>query len=78
MKVMFSFDSDKMKALKMYTEQKGISIEDELEQAAEGLYQKHVPASVKAFIANKSKVRRPKEKAQDISDSAVGSVCSGD
>ena len=35
MKVMFSFDSDKMKAMKMYTEQKGISIEDELEHASD-------------------------------------------
>ena len=74
MKVMFSFDSDKMKALKMYTEQKGISIEDELEQAAEGLYQKQVPSSVKAFIESKSKGKgcRSKRKLQDSSASAVG------
>ena len=78
MKVMFNYDSDKMKALKMYTEQKGVSIEEELQLAAESLYQKHVPASVKAFIGNKSKARRPKVKPQDISSSAVGTASTGD
>ena len=58
MKVEFRFDSDKMRALKMYTEQKGVSLEEELVQAAEGLYQKHVPASVKAFIGHKVKTYR--------------------
>ena len=72
MKVMFSFDSDKMKALKMYTEQKGVSIESELEQAAEALYQKHVPGNVKAFIEGKSRGNRTKRKPQNASASAVG------
>ena len=35
MKVEFRFDSDKMRALKMYTEQKGVSLEEELIQAAD-------------------------------------------
>lgn len=72
MKVEFKFDSEKMRALKMYTEQKGVSIESELAQAAEGLYQKHVPGSVKAFIEGKSRGSRAKRKPQGSSASAVG------
>ena len=77
MKVEFKFDTEKMRALKMYTEQKGVSIESELAQAAEALYQKHVPGNVKAFIESKSKGYRPKRKPQDSSASAVG-ASSGD
>ena len=72
MKVEFKFDSEKMRALKMYTEQKGVSIESELEQAAEALYQKHVPGNVKAFIEGKSRGNRAKRKQQNSSPSAVG------
>ena len=78
MKVEFRFDSDKMRALKMYTEQKGVSLEEELVQAAEGLYQKHVPASVKAFIGHKTKIRRSRGNPQRSSSSAVETVPSGD
>ena len=72
MKVEFKFDSEKMRALKMYTEQKGVSIEAELAQAAEALYQKHVPGNVKAFIEGKSRGNRSKRKPQGSSASAVG------
>lgn len=68
MKVTFTYDSEKYRALKMCAEQKGSSIEAELEQAAEALYQKLVPGNVKAFIAHKSKGHRSKS-----SSSAVGS-----
>ena len=78
MKVEFRFDSDKMRALKMYTEQKGVSLEEELVQAAEGLYQKHVPGNVKAFIGNKVKARRTGGNHRDSSASAVGHVPSGE
>ena len=74
MKVEFKFDSEKMRALKMYTEQKGMSIESELEQAAEALYQKHVPGNVKAFIEGKSSRNRAKRKPQNSSASAVGTA----
>ena len=77
MKVEFHFDGDKMRALKMYTEQKGVSLEEELVQAAEGLYQKHVPASVKAFIGHKAKYRRSRRNPKRSSSSAVETVPSG-
>lgn len=77
MKVEFKFDSEKMRALKMYTEQKGVSVESELEQAAEALYQKHVPSNVKAFIDGKSRGKRIKRNRQDASTPAVGAFSEG-
>lgn len=68
MKVEFKFPTEKMKALQMFADQKGLSIEDELVQATEALYQKHVPGSVKAFIASKVKA---KDVQPDPSASAV-------
>ena len=68
MKVEFKFPTDKMRALKLFAKQKGLSIEDELVQATEALYQKHVPGSVKAFLACKEMTR---EVQPDPSPSAV-------
>ena len=72
MKVMFNYDREKMKALEMYAEQKGVSLQDELAQAADNLYQKIVPGNVKAFIASRAKYRRPRKKPSESSVSAVG------
>ena len=77
MKISFNFDSNKLKALEMYTEPKGISIEGELTQAMEALYQKHVPGNVKAFIQAKSAGRQPKAKPQNSSPSALGNELTG-
>ena len=63
------FDEEKLFALRTYTEQKGISLEEELAQAAEALFQKLVPGSVKAFLDVKTEAKRPKKKS---SSSAVG------
>lgn len=68
MKVEFKFPTEKMRALKLFAKQKGLSIEDELVQATEALYQKHVPGSVKAFLACKEMTR---EVQSDPSPSAV-------
>ena len=72
MKISFNYDSNKLKALEMSAEQKGVSIEGERVQAIETLYQKHGPGNVKAFIQAKSAGRRPKAKPQDSFPSAVG------
>ena len=77
MKISFNFDSNKLKALEMYTEPKGISIEGELVQAMDALYQKHVPGNVKAFIQAKSAGRRPKAKPQNSSPTAVSNESTG-
>lgn len=68
MKVEFKFPTEKMRALRLFAKQKGLCIEDELVQATEALYQKHVPGSVKAFLACKEMTR---EVQTDPSPSAV-------
>ena len=70
--IMVGYEEEKLLALRMYAEQKGVSIEDELAQAAEGLYQKHVPAKVRAFLDMKAEGQKPKKKVRNTSASAVG------
>ena len=72
--IMVGYEEEKLLALRMYAEQKGVSIEEELAQAAETLYQKHVPGNVKAFIDMKTVGKRPKRKLREPSSSAVGTV----
>ena len=45
-----TYDELKLLALRQHAEQRGISIEGELAQAAESMYQKLVPGSVKLFV----------------------------
>ena len=63
------FDEEKLFALQTYAQQKGISVEEELAQAAEALFQKLVPGNVKAFLDVKTEAQKPKKKS---SSSAVG------
>ena len=63
------FDEEKLFALQTYAQQKGISLEEELAQAAEVLFQKLVPGNVKAYLDVKTEAQRPKKKS---SSSAVG------
>lgn len=74
MNIEIKFDKEKYHALKMSMEQKGTTVEAELAQAAEVLYQKQVPGNVKAFIDSRSKGKgyRSKRKPQGTSASAVG------
>lgn len=70
--IMVGYEEEKLMALRMYAEQKGVSIEEELAQTAESLYQKIVPGNVKAFLEMKSGGQKPKKKPRDPSSSAVG------
>lgn len=63
------FDEEKLFALRKYTAQKGISLEEELEQTAEALFQKLVPTSVKDYVDTIIEAQKPKKKS---SSSAVG------
>ena len=49
-----SFDEEKTAALKLYLEQKGMKMEDELAKSVEALYMKTVPAGVRDFIELRS------------------------
>ncbi len=48
--VTISYDEEKLKALRWYMEQKGISLEDELSKSVDTLFVKNVPASVRSYI----------------------------
>lgn len=50
----FSYDEEKLNALKIYLAQKGVSLEDELEKATEVVYAKYVPQNVRDFIEMRS------------------------
>lgn len=50
----FSFDEEKLNALKIYLAQKGVPLEDELEKATEVVYAKYVPQNVREFIEMRS------------------------
>lgn len=50
----FSYDEEKLNALKIYLAQKGVSLEDELEKATEVVYAKYVPQNVREFIEMRS------------------------
>ncbi len=49
-----TFDGAKLDALKIYLEQRGASIEDEVSKHLETLYAKNVPAGVREFIDMRS------------------------
>lgn len=52
--ITISFDDEKLSALKMYLEQKGQTVEEELENQLAVLYGKTVPAGVREFLELKS------------------------
>ena len=68
--IMVGYEEEKLLALRMYAEQKGVSIEEELAQAAEAMYQKIVPANVRSFLDMKAEGQKPK-KSRSSSSSAV-------
>lgn len=70
--IMVGYEEEKLLALRMYAEQRGVSIEEELAQAAEAMYQKIVPANVRAFVDMKVESQKPKKKVRETPASAVG------
>ena len=44
------YDEEKLAALRLYLEQKGLTVEQELVSAAESLYTKTVPNNVREFL----------------------------
>ena len=67
--IMVGYEEEKLLALRMYAEQRGVSVEEELAQA---MHQKVVPANVRAFVDMKVESQKPKRKGKDASASAVG------
>ena len=52
--VQFSFDEEKLDALKIFIAGKNVNIETEMVQAMEELYAKHVPVRVREYISKKN------------------------
>lgn len=66
-----SYDEEKLSALKMYLEQKGQTVEGELEKSIEALYAKNVPSGVREYLQLKAEPTKVKSKRSVIS-SAIG------
>lgn len=56
--VTFTYDSEKLAALKMYMAQKNIRLEEELEKTADSLFNKTVPSNVRDYIAMKNNTKK--------------------
>ena len=52
--IMVGYEEEKLLALRMYAEQKGVSLEEELVQTVDGLYQRVVPGNVRSFLDMKA------------------------
>lgn len=72
--IMVSYEEEKLLALRMYAEQRGVSIEEELAQTAEGMYQKYVPANVRSFLDMKAEGQKPKKKVRPATAATGGEV----
>lgn len=46
-----TFDEEKLAALNLYLGQKSMTVEGELQSALNNLYQRHVPANVRNYVA---------------------------
>ena len=62
-----SYDEEKLSALKMYLEQKGQTVESELEKSLEALYTKNVPSGVREYLQLKAEPSKVKSKRSVIS-----------
>ena len=70
--VSVSYDEEKLSTLRLYLEQKGMQVENELTKSLDTLYAKNVPAGVREFLNLRSgnaappapKVRRQKAESQ--------------
>ena len=75
--VTISYDEEKLSALKLYLEQKGSQVEDELVKALDTLYAKTVPSGVREYIELRSGstevTSKPKKPKPSLS-SAVGAA----
>ena len=68
-----SYDEEKLSAITMYLEEKGVSVESEIEKAIDTIYNKTVPVGVREFISRRNGSSLPKaKKTKPVSSSAVG------
>ena len=48
-----AFDAEKLAALRQYAAKKEVDIADELAEALEKMYEKHVPAAVREYLSER-------------------------
>lgn len=60
--ITFSYDDEKLSALRLYLQQKDQTLENELITAADSLYIKTVPANVREFIDLRTGLLKSSEK----------------
>ena len=63
--IQFTYDEERLEALKVFLKEKGKSLDSELTIMMDNLYEKTVPQKVQTFLERKSKTetQRPKQKA---------------
>ena len=64
--IIVTMENEKLSALKMYKEQKGTTVEEELMKYAEQMYAKTVPQNVRDFIDMMSR-QQPSPKPRNAS-----------
>ena len=67
-KITIEFDDEKLDALQVYLNEKEISLESELVDTVQKLYEKHVPVMVRSFIERdrgKQVLTKKKSKKED-------------
>lgn len=70
-KITIEFDDEKLDALQVYLNEKEISLESELVDTVQKLYEKHVPIPVRSFIERdrgKQILSKKRSKKEDNSD----------
>ena len=63
--IQFTYDEERLEALKVFLKEKGKSLDSELTIMMDNLYEKTVPQKVQIFLERKGKTetQRPKQKA---------------
>ena len=71
--VTFSYDDEKLSAIKMYMEQKDMNFSEEIVKAVEGMYSKYVPLTVRDFIDMREKNKPSPKPKKPKAESEVSS-----
>ena len=72
--VTIGFEQEKLRAIQFYTGKKGSSLESELDDFMQKLYEKYVPAQTREYIESMAEPEeKPKARLNRPADNAAGS-----
>ncbi|OLN30104.1 DUF6103 family protein [Desulfosporosinus metallidurans] len=60
--IQIKFDEERLNAIKQYMSKKDASLDTELDDVMQKLYEKHVPAPVREYIENRDSEEQEKQK----------------